>query len=114
MSTDQVQGPWEEWAKAFERVYANLESIPEEPCPTCGAHTLRIVFTGDEDDRIGYANFWCDTSMDGIFTSRIHVPAGVPMLPFKLSPEERRKHVPNYVIVPPAPAEDDDSESVTF
>ena len=114
MSAGQTRGSWDEWVRALERVLANLDSIGDVPCPTCGAHTLRIVFTGDEDDRIGYANFWCDTSMDGIFTSRIHVPGGVPMLPFRLPGEERLKYVPNYAIIPPAPTEDDDSESVTF
>ena len=105
---------WGEWVAVFERVYADPGSVANEACPTCGAHTLRLAFTGDEDDRIGYASFWCGTSMDGIFTSRIHIPAGAEIIPFGLPPEERAKLVPGYYYIPPAPIEGDDEESFTL
>jgi hypothetical protein len=105
---------WGEWVAVFERVYADPGLIGSEACPTCGAHTLHLVFTGDEDDRIGYASFWCSTSMDGIFTSRLHIPPGADMIPFGLQPEERAKIVPGFYYIPPAPIEGDDEESFTL
>jgi hypothetical protein len=88
--------------------------IGGERCPSCGARDLRIAFTGDEGPRIGYASFWCQNCFNGIFTSRLHIPAGVQMVPFDLSAEDREKIIPRFNIIPPAPAEDDDSESAVF
>jgi hypothetical protein len=105
---------WGDWIKVFDRVYANPSAVGAEACPTCEAHTLHVAFTGDEDDRIGYASFWCDTSMDGIFTSRIEIPRGVPIIPFGLPPEDRRAIVPNFHVIPPAPVEGDDEISFTM
>jgi hypothetical protein len=106
--------PWDEWIVAFERVHADPAIIGRVECPTCGARTLRIVYTADADDRVGYASFWCDTSMDGIFTSRIEVPSGVPIIPFGLPPEERARCVPNYAIIPPAAADGEDDIAFTI
>jgi len=105
---------WGDWLTAFERVYADPGVIGDEPCPTCGARALRLAFTGNEDDRIGYASFWCEVSMDGIFTSRLHIPAGQPIIPLGLPAAERAKLVPEYYYIPPAPIEGDDEESFTF
>jgi hypothetical protein len=105
---------WDTWIAVFDQVYAGPLKIAEEACHSCGATDLRIAFTGDQDARIGYASFWCQTCLNGICTCRLHIPAGVDVLPFGLPAEERRKLVPNFHLVPPAPTEDDDSESAVF
>jgi hypothetical protein len=105
---------WGDWVEVFDRVYADPRSVESEACPTCGARTLRIAFTGSEDERVGYASFWCDTSMDGIFTSRLRIPPGLPIIPFGLPPEERRQLVPNFQVIPPASIEGDDEVSFTM
>jgi hypothetical protein len=104
-------GSWDSWFAAFENVYADPSRISEEMCPSCGTTDLRIAFTGDEETRIGYASLWCQTCLDGIFTSRLHIPPGVDVVPFGLPAEERAKLVPNFHVIAPSPTEDEDSES---
>jgi hypothetical protein len=107
-------GSWEAWVTAFEKVYANPSRIAEVRCPSCGARDLRIEFTGDEGPRIGYASFWCQNCFNGIFTSRLHIPAGIQVVPFDLPPEDREKIIPRFNVIPPDPSEDEDSESAVF
>jgi hypothetical protein len=51
--------------------------------------------------------------MDGIFTSRLHLPPGVSVVSPGLPREERRKIVPDYFIIPPSPSTDGDDVDAT-
>jgi hypothetical protein len=109
-----AHGAWQDWSAALDRILSDVASIADEACPSCGAKNLHIAFTGNPETRLGYASLWCDTSMDGIFTSRLHIPAGVAVIPVGLPAEERLQLVPNFHVVPPTPVDGDDTETVTF
>lgn len=106
-------GSWEDWSAALDRVLNGSSMISDEPCPSCGAKDLHIAFTGDVTTMLGYASFWCGTSMDGIFTSRLHLPTGVEIIPLGLPPEDRRRIVPNFYVIPPS-SSNGDTESIVL
>ena len=93
------------WYAAYAEAYDTVPAEITTPCPNCGHRTLHLVFTGWPDQRVGYASFWCSTCWYGLHLSRTSVPPHVDMLPLHLAPEERRKHVPNYYLIPPTPTQ---------
>jgi hypothetical protein len=97
---------WGDWLSVFERHYRALPSADDDSgCPNCGATLLRLTFTGVEEERIGYASFWCDGCLFGIHLSRCEVPEGVPMDSLHTPVELRSVRVPNYTLLWP----DDDA-----
>lgn len=98
---------FDDWLRAYGDVYEALPDQAHVACPNCGADALRLVFVGDEQERVGYAAFWCDNCRFGIHLSRVDVPHGVPMHPFGMSGEELRKIIPDYtLVVPPEDAQE--------
>ena len=93
---------WGAWMGAFERCYKELPvTAPHVQCPDCGAAGLRLTFCGPEEDRVGYASFWCDACLTGVHLSRCPVPDGVPMESIGTPVEQRAVRVPNYSLVWP-------------
>jgi len=102
---------WTAWVTAFELRYKQL---PDDPgaasgaCPDCGAEALRLSFTGQPRDRVGYASFWCDACLVGIHLSRCAVPDGVPMESLATPVDQRSVRIPDYTLLwpdePPADA----------
>jgi hypothetical protein len=93
---------WGAWLSAFERHYATLPASPGPgDCPNCGTPALRLTFTGVEEERVGYAAFWCDGCLFGIHLSRCRVPEGVPMDSIHTPVERRSVRIPNYTLLWP-------------
>ncbi len=89
---------------AYEQIARALPAATSVACPSHGDGRVHVVYTGDPDSRIGYAIAWCDACHEGVSLDRLHVPAGVEMLPFGASGEERAKVVPPDVrLLPPDP-----------
>jgi hypothetical protein len=74
-----VDQSYRDWQRAYGDVDDALPAQAAVACPHCGHRTLRLEFVGDPDDRIGYAEFWCDNCHFGIHVSRTAVPDGVQM-----------------------------------
>jgi hypothetical protein len=107
----ESQRLWEAWVDALERVIAALPDKIDVACPSHGDGTVQLLYTGDPEDRIGYATVWCDTCHEGIASGRAKVPPGVEMVPFGASREERAARIPPDVrLLPPDPAPGDDDE----
>lgn len=93
---------WGDWLSVFEQHYKALPAAAEGGgCPNCGERQLRLTFTGLEEERIGYAAFWCDGCLFGIHLSRCEVPEGVPMESLHTPVEQRSVRVPNYTLLWP-------------
>jgi hypothetical protein len=93
---------WEAWMGAFERCYKELpDTAAQVQCPDCGAAGLRLTFCGLEEDRVGYAYFWCDACLTGVHLSRCVVPDGVPMESIRTPVQQRAVRVPNYTLLWP-------------
>jgi hypothetical protein len=106
---------YDDWQRSYGDVYEALPEPPARSCPNCGHHALRLEFVASERDRMGYAMFWCDFCLFGIWVSRTWVPTGVPFHPYGLSEEELRAIVPEYTVVyPPADEDPEDFEEVEF
>jgi hypothetical protein len=96
---------WGDWVAAFEQCCKALPEPPRADCPHCGADRLRLLFTGPEDTRVGYASFWCDACLIGVHLSRCPVPAGVAMESLDTPVRERAVRVPNYTMLWPDEAD---------
>ena len=93
---------WGAWLSAYELCYKALPTPPEDSaCPNCGAERLRLAFTGLEEERVGYATFWCDGCLVGIHLSRCPVPDGVPMDSIHTPVDQRSVRIPNYTLIWP-------------
>lgn len=93
---------WGVWLEAYEQ---HCKALPgranHRPCPSCGSDDLRLTFTGQPEQRVGYAAFWCDDCLVGIHLSRCPVPEGVPMESLDTPVEQRAVRVPNYTLLWP-------------
>jgi hypothetical protein len=99
-----------EWLDAYESAYLDPESLPDLPCPSCGAKTLQLRFpmlppAGDSEGA-GYAAFWCGTCEQGLMTCRTPIP---PWAQWLLTDAEaaaaQKVGIPSYKIIPPVAAE---------
>jgi hypothetical protein len=108
----ESQRLWAAWWDALEQVVSALPEQVSVPCPSHGDGTVQVAYTGDPDDRIGYATAWCDTCHEGIATGRARVPVGVDMIPFGAPRDERAKVIPpNVRLLPPDPYSEDYEEA---
>ena len=108
-----VEDPsYDRWLAVYGDVYEALPGRAAVRCPRCGADALRLVFVGDEAERIGYAAFWCDNCRHGIHLSRVDVPEGAPMYAFR--PAGPPDAIPDYTIIVPPPDTADAGEVLTF
>jgi hypothetical protein len=93
---------WGTWRSAFEQHRKALPAAGQDSeCPNCGARALRLAFTGPAEERVGYADFWCDGCLFGIHLSRCPVPDGVPMESLRTPVEHRSVRVPDYTLLWP-------------
>jgi hypothetical protein len=90
---------WDEWSTAYEDAYRAVPDPPRTPCPNCGHNALRLVFTGNLVTAIGYASFWCDHCLQGIFMSRTPIPDGAVARSSAQAPEDRRPTIPDFTLV---------------
>jgi hypothetical protein len=86
----------EQWTAAWNVAYDALPSETKGACPNCGHRTLRLVFSAKPASAIGYAEFWCDTCLEGLDVSRVVVPEGAVVRDTSLPEEERRPQIPDY------------------
>lgn len=92
---------FEAWLDAYDAMYAALPARGGATCPECGQATLRLVFTGDPERRLGWAQLWCESCNLGIHISRTAVPDGAPMNDRTAPIADRPHPVPNYTLVTP-------------
>lgn len=93
----ESQRLWRAWLDAYSQV---VDALPDKASVLCPSHadgTVQVAFTGDLEERIGYVIVWCGACLEGIALDRLHVPEGVPMLPFDASEEQRAAVVPPNV-----------------
>ncbi|NYF59342.1 hypothetical protein [Micromonospora purpureochromogenes] len=90
---------FDEWLTAYDVVYRALPAASDLACPNCGHRTLRIVFTARPAAEHGYASFWCDTCLEGIYVSRAPIPAGVTARSTDEPAEDRNRGIPDYRLV---------------
>ena len=90
---------WEQWLAKYEAAYLAVPDDLHAGCPNCGHDALRLVFTGSETTRVGWAAFWCDNCLQGIGISRAPIPDGAVMQDIHDAPENRQPKVPNYQLV---------------
>lgn len=89
----------EKWREAFR---AACDALPEPfdiACPNCGRCRLRLVFTGNLNRGVGYAQFWCDNCLNGIGISRTFIPDGAVTQDIRLPVDERLPKIPNFRLV---------------
>lgn len=66
------------WTAAYERARDAPDRIGDIACPTCGAHTLNLVFVLFRPSaRAGQGAFWCGTCQWGLAGLRAPLPPGV-------------------------------------
>jgi hypothetical protein len=87
---------YDQWLDAFDIAYRAVPGPYDLACPNCGHHRLDVVFTGDLDRLVGYAAFWCDHCMQGIVTSRIHIPESAVIRDIHLPEEQREPRIPDF------------------
>lgn len=86
----------------YGQCYAALpDRAADAKCPNCGSDELRLAFTGQPEQRRGYASFWCDGCLVGIHLSRCPVPDGVPMESLDTPVGQRAVRVPDYTLLWP-------------
>ena len=90
---------YDQWLDAFSAAYDLVPGPPAGACPNCGAHQLRLVFTGDLDRMVGYAHFWCDHCMQGIGISRTSIPDDAVIQDIRRPREQREPRIPDYSLV---------------
>ncbi|MGK5441437.1 hypothetical protein ACSNN7_06355 [Micromonospora sp. URMC 105] len=90
---------FDEWLTAYDVVYRALPAASDLACPNCGHRTLRIVFTARPAAGHGYASFWCDTCLEGIYVSRALIPGGVTARSTDEPAEARNRGIPDYRLV---------------
>jgi hypothetical protein len=90
---------FDDWLDAYEEVYEAIPGDAGVACPHCGSRTLRLVFTGDIEDAVGFGHFWCDTCLLGIGISRVPLPAGAIVQDIHLPTAERLPKIPNFKLV---------------
>ena len=90
---------WDDWISAYGTAYEAVPDNPHLPCPNCSHDALRLVFTGNIEQSVGWAAFWCDNCLQGITVSRTSIPPGAVVRSITDAPEERLPRIPNYQIV---------------
>jgi len=90
---------YDDWLVAYSDVYDAIPGDAGVTCPHCGHQTLRLVFTGDIDQALGYGHFWCDTCLQGIGISRAPIPEGALVQDIHLPRDEREPRIPNFTLV---------------
>lgn len=90
---------YDDWLAAYSDVYDAIPNDPHLPCPNCGHRTLRLIFTGDPDTKIGYGHFWCDTCLHGIGISRAPIPDNATMQNIHQPRDDRTPKIPNFTLV---------------
>ncbi|GAB3579780.1 hypothetical protein GCM10027445_48990 [Amycolatopsis endophytica] len=103
-----------DWQRTYGEYYDALPDRPGTACPNCGHHELRLVFVADESDRMGYAQFSCAHCGFGIHISLTTVPEGVEFEPITTPVEVLNARLPDFTLVHPPDAVDDDIEEVRF
>lgn len=96
---------FDQWLDLFSDAYDSVPGPLVMPCPNCGHRCLRLVFTGNPDQMVGYAHFWCDHCLEGIGTSRTIIPDDAVMRDIRQPDEERLPKVPNFRLAQEATAE---------
>ncbi|RAK39825.1 hypothetical protein B0I29_104364 [Actinoplanes lutulentus] len=86
----------EQWWDTFRAACDAVPGPVDLACPNCGHQCLRLVFTGNLDRAVGYAQFWCDNCLQGIGISRTHIPDGAVVQDIRLPEEERVPKIPNF------------------
>jgi hypothetical protein len=89
----------DDWLEAYSTAYDAPPGPIDLPCPNCGHRTLRLVFTGDRDQMVGYAHFWCDHCGTGIGISRTEIPDGAVIRDIHQPRDQRRPPIPDYQLV---------------
>ncbi|MFI9556176.1 hypothetical protein [Nonomuraea endophytica] len=94
-----MSGLYEKWFEAYVKVEKDPRLVAGLSCPSCGRTTLRLLFVVHPTDRsLGWAEFWCGACRQGIFFSRVSVPAGAETV----SAEERRAtQREDFEVIPP-------------
>jgi hypothetical protein len=90
----ESQRYWESWFDAFTRIRDAFPQPVDVACPDGDGGKLHLTYTGDPEDRIGFATLWCDVGRNGIFLDRVGIPSGAEMLTFDATPEERATRIP--------------------
>ncbi|MEU8242051.1 hypothetical protein AB0C07_27680 [Actinoplanes missouriensis] len=88
----------DQWLEAFGAAYDAVPDPIDLPCPNCGHHRLNLVFTGDREELVGYAAFWCDNCLQGIVTSRTIIPEQSVIRDIHLPADQREPKIPNFQI----------------
>ncbi|MFD0785409.1 hypothetical protein ACFQZ8_15990 [Micromonospora azadirachtae] len=91
-----MMATFDEWLDAYDIVYRTLPAASNLACPNCGHRTLRVVFTAQSGAGHGYASFWCDTCLEGIYLSRTPVPVGADVRSTDDPIVERNRDIPDY------------------
>ncbi|MFC7531842.1 hypothetical protein [Actinoplanes sp. GCM10030250] len=90
---------YDQWLDSYSAAYDAVPGPLDQPCPRCGNHRLRLVFTGDLERLIGYAHFWCDHCLHGIGVSRTAIPDGAVIQDIRRPRADREPKIPNYRLV---------------
>ncbi len=97
------QRTWEAWFDAFTKIRDAWPERIDVPCPDGDPGRLHITYTGNPENRIGFATLWCDVGRNGIFLSRVGIPDSADMLTFEATPEERAAVIPDIRLIPTDP-----------
>lgn len=91
---------YDEWMDAYNEAYDSVPGNVDLPCPNCGHHTLRLIFTGELGRDVGFGSFWCDTCLLGVSTCRTIIPDGAVVRDIQLPREQMVPRIPNFKLVP--------------
>jgi hypothetical protein len=94
-----MMATYDEWLDAFSAAYDAVPGPLQDACPNCGHHSLRLVFTGDLEQLVGYGHFWCDNCLTGIGISRTTIPEEAVIQDIRLPREDREPKIPDYRLV---------------
>ena len=109
----ESQRYWESWFDAFTEIRDAFPKPVDVRCPDGDGGKLLVSYTGDPEERIGFAILWCDVGRNGIFLHRVGIPVGAEMLSFEATPEERATRIPPDIRMIPTDmytADDDDGD----
>lgn len=88
------QGGFDRWMNEYGRAYQNPSGVGSQPCPNCGAVSLRLIFIVEAlGSERGMAVFWCDSCLHGL------IPLSAPVATGGERVQKGSEHVPNYTLV---------------
>jgi ribosomal protein S27E len=73
---------FKKWLLISSMISKNIDGFSDIECPHCGKKELDYIYIGDEKERVGYFQVWCNNCLHGIYISRATIPKNAKMLSF--------------------------------